>query len=123
MRTIRNHQQITFLTLNRFYIVCQVLKIHLIKAYKAQSPRSFIFYCFTLASTSADIIFDNFSELCSILSEKIFHVTLSFFNRLTQIPHPLNRQNLLSVIKDFCQCSLIVMIMLIILRLKRKNGI
>ena len=42
-----------------------------------------------------------------MLSEKQTFVTnFPFFNRFTQTPNPLNGQNLLSMTKVFCQCSL-----------------
>ena len=50
--------------------------------------------------------FYNFLELHSTLSEKDFRHKFSFFNRFTQTSYPLNGQNLLSVIKVFCQFSL-----------------
>ena len=50
--------------------------------------------------------FYNFLELHSTLSKKDFRHKFSFFNRFTQTSYPLNGQNLLSVIKVFCQFSL-----------------
>ena len=50
--------------------------------------------------------FYNFLELYSTLSEKDFCRKFSFFNRFTPTSQPLNRQNLLSMTKDFCQFSL-----------------
>ena len=50
--------------------------------------------------------FYNFLELYSTLSEKDFCRKFSFFNRFTPTSQPLNRQNLLSMTKGFCQFSL-----------------
>ena len=55
--------------------------------------------------------FYNFLELHSTLSEKDFCPKFPFFNGFIQPPpphpsHPINSQNLLSVIKVFCQFSL-----------------
>ena len=47
-----------------FYIVFEVLKVLFIKIYDTATS-SFISYCFTLAFTSADIVFHNFLELHS----------------------------------------------------------
>ena len=56
---------------------------------------------------SVDIIFHNFSELHSTLSETEFRDKFSFFNGFIQLhtPDPLNIQNLLSVTNFFCQFS------------------
>ena len=70
---------------------------------------SFISHCFTSASSPADIIFYNFSELDSKLSNKDFCQEFSFFNGFTPTPqplHPLNSQNPLSMRKVFRRCSL-----------------
>ena len=55
-----------------FYIVFQVLKKLLIKIYKIKPPPVIFFVCFTLASTSADIIFHNILEHNSPLTEERF---------------------------------------------------
>ena len=91
---LRDRQQITFVTLKRF---CPLSR---------KPASSFISCSFTSAFTSADIIFYNFLELVSKLSKKDFRHEFSFFNGFTQIPHPLNGQNPLSMIKVFCRCSL-----------------
>ena len=91
---LRDRQQITFVTLKRF---CPLSR---------KPASSFISCSFTSAFTSADIIFYNFLELNSKLSKKDFRHKFSFFNSFTQIPHPLNSQNLLSMIKVFCRCCL-----------------
>ena len=67
-----------------FYIASQVLNV-LTKIFNVVT-RSFIFYCFTSAFTSADIIFHNFLERHSALFEKI-----------RPLSYALNEQNLLSV--------------------------
>ena len=87
-----------------FYIVFQVLKVLLIKICKIQSLD--LLFLFLLAFTSADIIFHKFLELHSTLSEKKFSLQIFFFNRFTETPYPLKNQNLLSMTKVFCQCSL-----------------
>ena len=65
-----------------FYIVFQVMKVLLIKITgflkKDTGTSSFISYCFTLTFTSADIIFHNFLELYSTLSEKLFVKNVPF---------------------------------------------
>ena len=84
-----------------------VLKVILIKSYKIQLATSFfISCCFTLAFTSGDIIFYKFLELHSTLSEKIFLSQIFLFYWIYPTPQPLNGQNLLSVVKAFCRCSL-----------------
>ena len=95
-----------------FYIAFQVLKVLLIKICKIRYLHQiFYFLLFFLAFTSADMIFYRFLEFHSILSEsKDFRHKFSFFNGFTQTPtptpHPLNSQNLLSVTKVFCRCSI-----------------
>ena len=80
----------------------------MIKFCQDAATSSFISCCFTSSFTSADAIFYSFLEICSILSEKkIFITSFPFFNRVAQTPHPINGQNLPSVAKVFCQCSLI----------------
>ena len=91
---LRDRQQITFVTLKRF---CPLSR---------KPASSFISCSFTSAFTSADIIFYNFLELVSKLSKKDFRHEFSFFNSFTQIPHPLNGQNPLSMIKVFGRCYL-----------------
>ena len=64
---------------------------------------------FLLAFTSASIIFHNFLELHSTLTEKdIFVRNFPFLTDSLNPPppHPLNSQNPLCVTKVFCQCSL-----------------
>ena len=65
------------------------------------ATRSFLSCCFILDFTSADIIFHNFLELHSTLSEK------NIFQRIHSNPYPFNSQNPLSMMKVFCQWSLI----------------
>ena len=83
------------------FAVYQFLKVLLIKKYTATS-------FFISSFTSADIIiFYKLLELSSTLSEKNFHHKFSYVHRFTlTIPHPLNNQNPLSLIKVFCWCSL-----------------
>ena len=67
-----------------FYTEFQVLKVFPIKIYMSNSPSSFIFYCFILAFTSADIIFHNFLELQSTFSylKKDFRYIFSYLTDL-----------------------------------------
>ena len=88
-----------------FYIVFQVLNIHLIKICKIEPPDLLFLVVFTSFYVSRYIIFHKFSELHSILSVKKIFVTDFLFNGFTQNPHPLNGQNLLSVTKFCCRCS------------------
>ena len=57
-------------TMHSFYILIQVLKVLILKIYKIQPPvpRFLLFYIGFY--TSADIIFHNFLQLSSTLSEK-----------------------------------------------------
>ena len=55
---------------------------------------------------SADIIFYNFLELHSTISEKRFSF-LTDSLKPTPTPHSLNNQNPLSVTKAFCRCFLL----------------
>ena len=72
------------------------------KSYKMQLPVSFyILFYFSFYITRYQ--FFNFLELHSALSEKFFRCKVSFFNRFTQTPQPLNSQNLPCVTKAFCQ--------------------
>ena len=71
-----------------------------VKCFQIQATSSFI-SCFTSAFISADIIFYNFLELHSTLSEKDFCRKFSFFNGFTETPHHFNTQNLLSVTNAF----------------------
>ena len=97
-----------------FYIVCQVLKVLLIKICKIQSlTRSFISCCFYWLLHQQQISFFtsfwNFIQLY-IFEKKGFCHKFPFSNRFIQTApppsHPLNSQNLLIVTKVFCQCSL-----------------
>ena len=80
-----------------WYIVFQVLKLLLIKKYKIELVKQFLYFLLfyiTPAFTQADIIFYNFLEPNPTFSEKkIF----------TQVPKPLNSQNLLSVTQFFVE--------------------
>ena len=70
--------------------------------YKIQSP-DILFLVVLLAFKSADIIFHKFLERHSTLSEK------NIFSRDSLNPFdPLNGQNPLSIMKNFCQYCLLV---------------
>ena len=74
----------------------------------------FYFLLFLLVLTSGGTIFCKFLELHSTMSDKkIFVINLSLLTDPLKLPsppppphHPLNDQNLLSMTKVFCQCSL-----------------
>ena len=74
-----------------FYIfVFQVLKVLLIKICKIQPLDLLFLVVFILAFTSADIVFHNFLELHSILSEKkIFVTNFPFLTDSLKHPTPL----------------------------------
>ena len=76
-----------------------------VKSYKIQLPvlLFLVSHQFLYQQIS---FFYNFLELYSTLSEKDFCRKFSFFNRFTPTSQPLNRQNLLSMTKGFCQFSL-----------------
>ena len=86
-----------------FYIVFQVLKIHLTKICKIEPPDLLFLVVFISFYISRYIIFHKFLELHSILSVKKIFATIFFFNGFT---HPLLGQNPLNVTKVFCRCSL-----------------
>ena len=58
----------------------------------------------------------NFSQIFRTSFNIIWkkHFCRDFFNGFTQTPQPLNGQNLLSVTKGFCPCSLMIIIILMI---------
>ena len=88
-----------------FYILFQVLNMHLWKICKIEPHQILYFLLFLLAYIRTYTIFHKFLELHSILSVKKIFVTDFLFNGSTQNPHPLNGQNLLSVTKFCCRCS------------------
>ena len=61
----------------------------------------FCFFLFSLAFTSANIIFQKFLELHSTIFEKKkdFHHKFSISNRLTQTPHPLLKVTVMQISK------------------------
>ena len=92
-----------------FYTAFQVLDVLLRKICRIH-PLIF-YFLFLLAFTSADIIFHNFLERHSTLSEKkkIFATNYLFLTDSLKPPstaHLLNNQNPLSATKFFCQCFL-----------------
>ena len=122
---IRDRPQITFVMANRFNLLSDPSHPPLLqsqaKLNEKQLVTCLLVYCkyfiwyvvlyffllyITSALTAADIIFYNFLEPNPTFSEKNFHHKFSFFNRFTQIPHPLKGQNPLSMTKVFCWCSL-----------------
>ena len=71
--------------------------------YKIQSTSYFISLCFTLVFTSADIVFHNFLELHSTLSEKKVFSQIFLFKQIhLNLPTHSKDQNLLSATKIFC---------------------
>ena len=92
-----------------FYIVFEVSKVLLIKICKIQLADLFISCCFYYVLPQQISFFHKFLELHSILSEKkIFVTNFPFLTDSLKPPHPvnINGQNLLSVRKVFCWCSL-----------------
>ena len=95
-----------------FYIVFQVFEVLLIKICKMQS----IDFLFLVVFISFYISRHHFSQVFrtsfNIIWKKDFRHKFSFFNDFTQTPqphphpHPFNSQNLLSVTKAFCHCSI-----------------
>ena len=89
-----------------FYIAFQVLKVILIKVCKIQPPD----LLFLVVFISFYISRYHFSQFCKTLFNNIwkkdFRHKFSFFNGFTQIPHPLNSKNPLSVTNIFCWCTL-----------------
>ena len=90
---------------NIFYIVFQVLKVLLIKYCKIQSLDPSFLVVFISFYISRYHFSQVFRTSFNIIWKKIF-VTNFFFNRFTETPYPLKNQNLLSMTKVFCQCSL-----------------
>ena len=101
--------------IHTLYTVFQGLKALLINIYKIQpSVFNFLLIYISFSIVSADIIFHNFYKLHLTLIESRFFITnfpfLTDSIKHPPPPHPppmLNRQNP-SVMKVFCQCSLII---------------
>ena len=74
-----------------------------VKSYKIQLP--VLLFLVSHQFLYQQILFYDFLELHSTVSEKDFCHKISFFNGFTQTPHPLNSQNLLSITEVFCQFS------------------
>ena len=68
-----------------FYIVFQVLKVFSYFFYNTVT-RSSNSYCFASVSISADVIFHNFLEFHSTLSEKGFFMNVLFINGFVYQP-------------------------------------
>ena len=118
---VRDCQQITFAMLTRFYLLSKNPKMNRIPSkikwkihalftlyfkfwrYFLYSHHIFYFLLFLLAFTSVDIFRTSqiFRTSFNIIWKKRFLLQMSFFNRFTQAPHPLNDRNLLSVTKKF----------------------
>ena len=81
-----------------FYIVFEVLKVLLIKIYKIQ-PSVLLFLIVLHWLIHQQILFFTIFQNFIQHLKKDFRHQFLFFNRLTQTPHPLNDQNLLSVTK------------------------
>ena len=104
------HQLTSFVTLRRIFFlggggwwgegVCACLSecVKRDESYLFTLP---YFLCFASAFASGSIFFWKFLELHSNLYQKNFYIEFSFVNRLTQSPHPFNRQNLLSRLTVF----------------------
>ena len=97
--------------IHTLYTVFQGLKALLINIYKIQpSVFNFLLIYISFSIVSADIIFHNFYKLYLTLIENRFFITnFPFLTDLIKRPPlpMLNRQNP-SVMKVFCQCSLII---------------
>ena len=90
-----------------FQIVFQVLQVILINICRI-SHQIFYFLLFYVSFYISRHIFYKLLELHSSLSvKKIFVTNLSFLTDSPKPLHPPNSQNLLSMTKVFCQCSLI----------------
>ena len=87
-----------------YFLSCKNLPYKICTQVWVQPP-DLLFLVVLLSFTSA---FTNFRTSFNINYLKIWFLlaTIIFFNRFTQTPHPLQGQNLLSVMKVFCQCSL-----------------
>ena len=89
-----------------FHIVFHVLKVHLINICKIEPPDLLFLFIFI----SFYIIRYHFSQIFktsfNIISKKYFCHEFSFLTDSLKPPQPLNGQNLLSVTKVFCRCSL-----------------
>ena len=89
-----------------FKLYFEALKVLLINICQMSHQ---IFY-FLLFYTSLYISRHHFSQIFrtsrNIIWKKRFSLRISFFDRFTQTPHPLNSQNPLTVTKVFCLCSL-----------------
>ena len=88
------------------HIVFEVLKVLLIKTCKMHSLY-LLFLAALLDFISADTIFHYFLELYATSVKKIFVKNFPFLTDSLNPPHPFNDQNLLSLKKVFCQCSLL----------------
>ena len=86
-----------------FNIVFQVLNIHHIKTCKIEPPD--IFILLFVVFISFYISRYHFSQILrtslNIISKKDFRHNFSFLMDSLKLPHPLNSQNLLSVMKVF----------------------
>ena len=98
-----------------FYIIFQVLKVLFIK-FVRYSHQIFYFLLFLLAFTSTDVI-SVFSYIFrtsfNIMWKNIFVTNFPFLIDSFKAPTPwLNCQNLISMTKVFCRCSLTVTVKL-----------
>ena len=88
------------------YIVFQALKVRFIKSYKIWL-RVLLFLVVLHQLLHQQIsFFTTFQSLIQIYLKKDFCHEFLFFSRLTQTLKLLDGQNLLSVTKVFCRCSL-----------------
>ena len=88
-----------------FYTVLEVLKV-LIIICKMQ-PLDLLFLVFYVRFHINRYHLSLIFRASYNIWKKDFRHEFSFFNGFTQNPHPHNGQNLLSVTKVFCRCSLI----------------
>ena len=89
-----------------FYIAFQVLKVSLIKICKVELSDLLFLVVFISFYISRYHFSQIFRTSFSIISKKDFLHKFSFLTDSLKHPHPLSGQNLLSVTKAFCRCSL-----------------
>ena len=93
------------------FFTFQGLKVLLIKICKIQPPGLLFLFVFISFYISRYPFSQIFRTLFNNIWKKYFHHKFFFFNGFAQIlppTTPLNSQNLLSMTKVFCWCSLII---------------
>ena len=90
------------------YIVFQVLIVLLIKICEIQPPDLLFLFVFISFYISRYYLSQISRTSFKNTWKKHFRYKFFFLTDLLRYPHTLNGQNLLSVTKDFCRCSLIL---------------